>query len=32
MIKEERNRIHLGKIKDYKSELQDNPIPHFDMI
>ena len=32
MIKEAGNRIHLGKIKDYNSEIQDNPIPHFEMI
>jgi len=32
MIKEEGNRIYLGKIKDYNPELQDNPIPHFYMI
>jgi len=32
MIKEEGNKIHLGKIKYYNPELQDNPIPHFKMI
>jgi len=32
MIKDEGNRIHVGKIKDYNSEIQDNPIPHFEMI
>jgi len=32
MIKEERNRMHLGKIKDYNPKLQDNPIPPFEII
>jgi len=32
MIKEEGNRIYLGKIKDYNLEIQDNPIPHFEII
>jgi len=31
-MKEEGNKIQLGKNKDYNLELQDNPIPHFEII